>query len=134
MDNSKLQTPLAKARGHGSAKSGVHHFLVERLTGLALIPLGLWFVLNLLTSLLDGRVTSLVGWLDNPLNAVFMTLFVIFSFIHSSCGVQVIIEDYIKCGTGRPILLIVNKAAHILFGLVSLMAIFNLHFMHSVVS
>lgn len=134
MSKSKLESPLAKARGHGSAKSGVHHFLVERLSGLALIPLGLWFALSLLCCLLDGSVTSIVAWLDSPLSAALMTLFIVFSFVHSTSGVQVIIEDYVSGQLSRPILLILNKTLHILFGLLCLMAIFNLHFMHSVVS
>jgi len=42
-----LSTPLAKARGLGSAKSGTHHWIAQRLTAIALIPLSLWFVLSL---------------------------------------------------------------------------------------
>ncbi|MBT3535965.1 MAG: succinate dehydrogenase, hydrophobic membrane anchor protein, partial [Rhodospirillaceae bacterium] len=34
-----LRTPLARARGLGSAKDGTHHFWVQRLTAVALIPL-----------------------------------------------------------------------------------------------
>lgn len=128
----EFQTPLARARGWGSAKSGVHHFLVERLTGLALVPLGLWFVVSLLSCLLDGRVATLVSWLDSPINAGLMALLIVMGFLHSSGGVQVVIEDYVKCSMARPALLLVNKTLHILLGLLSLMAIFNLHFMHSV--
>jgi succinate dehydrogenase / fumarate reductase flavoprotein subunit len=37
--NSDLRSPLNRARGLGSAKSGVHHFWMQRLTAVALIPL-----------------------------------------------------------------------------------------------
>ena len=44
MSASDLQTPLKRARGLGSAKDGTHHFIVQRITALALVPLSLWIV------------------------------------------------------------------------------------------
>jgi succinate dehydrogenase / fumarate reductase membrane anchor subunit len=128
-----LRSPLAKVRGLGSAKSGVQHFLVERLTGLALIPLGLWFVVSLLGNLLDGRVASLVLWLESPFVAVFLALFIIFSFVHSAFGVQVIIEDYCHHHGRRIALLLLNKTLHLVLGLLAIFAILNLHFQPPVV-
>ena len=40
--------PLAKVRGLGSAKNGTHHWIVQRMTAVALVPLTLWFVVALL--------------------------------------------------------------------------------------
>ena len=34
-----MQTPLAKVRGLGSAKSGLHHWWHQRLTAIAMVPL-----------------------------------------------------------------------------------------------
>ena len=59
-----LRTPLARARGLGSAKDGTHHFWVQRLTAVALIPLTIWFALSIasLASLaLLGAISSKVG-------------------------------------------------------------------------
>ena len=39
-----LKTPLGAARGLGSAKSGTHHWIVQRITAIALVPLTIWFV------------------------------------------------------------------------------------------
>ena len=36
----RTRPPLARARGLGSAKEGVHHWWMQRLTAIALIPLG----------------------------------------------------------------------------------------------
>src|SRR6185369_6940148 len=36
-----LRSPISRARGLGSAKEGVGHWWIQRLTALALIPLGL---------------------------------------------------------------------------------------------
>jgi len=41
MNTTDLQTPLKRARGLGSAKDGTHHFVVQRITALALVPLAL---------------------------------------------------------------------------------------------
>ena len=42
------RTALGRARGLGSAKEGVAHWWVQRVTALLLIPLVLWFVASLL--------------------------------------------------------------------------------------
>ncbi|SHE22915.1 succinate dehydrogenase, hydrophobic membrane anchor protein [methanotrophic endosymbiont of Bathymodiolus puteoserpentis (Logatchev)] len=41
----EYQTPLAKARGLGSAKSGTKHWWMQRVTAVALIPLSFWLIL-----------------------------------------------------------------------------------------
>jgi succinate dehydrogenase / fumarate reductase membrane anchor subunit len=101
---------------------------VERLTGLALIPLGLWFVISILGRLLDGKVTSLVLWLESPLTAALLGLFVVFSFWHSAMGVQVIIEDYIHNTRNRFLALLLSKTLHLLLAVITVLAIVNLHF------
>ena len=130
---SHLRSDLHNARGLGSAKSGTAHFIAERLTALALIPLGLWFVANLLTLIVDGDPSALGSWLQSPFSAAFLALFILFSFWHSKLGIQVIIEDYIHKPFCRNSLLILSSAAHILFGLLCLMAIFQLHFSAEVI-
>ena len=44
---SDLRTPLAKVRGLGSARDGTDHYIAQRLTAIALVPLLLWFVFSL---------------------------------------------------------------------------------------
>lgn len=41
------RTPLARARGLGSAHAGVGHWWRQRLTAAALVPLGLWLAFAL---------------------------------------------------------------------------------------
>ena len=45
---SQLRNPMKLARGLGSAKSGVEHWWVQRLTAAALVALGIWFVITVL--------------------------------------------------------------------------------------
>ncbi|HTG22910.1 MAG TPA: succinate dehydrogenase, hydrophobic membrane anchor protein, partial [Reyranella sp.] len=44
--NDDLRTPLARARGLGSAREGVHHWWAQRITAIALIPLVVWFAVS----------------------------------------------------------------------------------------
>ena len=127
-DSFQFRSKLKQVRGLGSAKSGTQHFITERLTGLALIPLGLWFVISILGRLLDGTPASLVLWLESAWTTAFLLLFIVFSFIHSAGGVQVIIEDYVHGHKKRIILLLLNKSLHLVLGLVTIMAVITLHF------
>ena len=43
-----LQSPLGKARGLGAAKSGTNHWWMQRLTAIGLIPLSIWFIIEIL--------------------------------------------------------------------------------------
>jgi len=90
-----FRTDLSRARGYGSAKHGTSTWLTERLTSIALIPLGLWAVyavLRLATIGYDGAVE----WLQSPINAVLLVLNLAVVFHHQHLGMRVIIEDYIE--------------------------------------
>jgi len=91
-----LSTPLAKARGLGSAKSGTHHWIAQRLTAIALIPLCIWFVFSLVC-MTELNYQTAIDWIQSPLSAIFLLLFIIAMFHHAQLGVQVVIEDYIDC-------------------------------------
>jgi len=90
-----LRTPLAKAKGHGSAKEGTDHFWYHRLTAIALIPLVIWFCFSL-ASLPSMDYATFSAWLSQPFTAVMMISVVIACFYHASLGLQVILEDYVS--------------------------------------
>jgi len=89
-----LKTPLARARGMGSAHTGVHHWIHQRITSVANIPLVIWFVYSVV-SLLGADYGAFTGWLAQPLNAILMILFIVSVLYHAVLGLQVVIEDYI---------------------------------------
>ena len=91
---SDLRNPLQRARGLGSAKDGVQHWWRQRATAVALLVLGIWFVL-LVLSLLHGGYAAAHAALAHPLNAALMIAFLIALFWHMQLGVQVVIEDYV---------------------------------------
>ncbi len=70
------------------------HWLVLRLTALASIPLCVWLVLNIV-GLIGAPYEVFIAWLQSPVNAVLMILFVVVTFYHAMLGVHEILEDYV---------------------------------------
>lgn len=91
----QLRNPLKTARGLGSAKDGTHHFIVQRVTAIALIFLSL-YVLGLVISWIGGDYATVRASVANPCNAVLLVAFLIAMFWHAKLGLQVIIEDYVS--------------------------------------
>jgi succinate dehydrogenase / fumarate reductase membrane anchor subunit len=107
-----LRSPLGKALGHGSAKSGFQHWWAQRLTAAALVPLGLWFAVSLLgMASLDYWAVS--AWVAEPLNAILLMLFLVTLLYHSSLGVQVVIEDYVHQPGAKLVALVLVRFAHV---------------------
>jgi succinate dehydrogenase / fumarate reductase membrane anchor subunit len=121
-----LRSPLARARGLGSAKEGIHHWWSQRLTALALIPLGLWFIYSLVV-MTGANYTTVIAWLANPLNAVLMLLFIISLFYHAALGLQVVIEDYTKSEWQKIAFLILVKFIALLAGFSAAIAVLKLY-------
>ena len=94
MSIGESSTPLGKVRGLGSAREGGEHWLTERVTSIALLLLGTWFVASLL--LLPGLDPhTLSEWLKGPTGAIPMALLVIVGFKHALDGMKVFIDDYV---------------------------------------
>lgn len=89
-----MRDPLARARGLGSAKEGVHHWWMQRLTAIALALLSPWFVW-LLLSLISASQSDVRVTIANPRCALPLLAFVIALFWHTKLGLQVVIEDYV---------------------------------------
>lgn len=89
-----LRSPLGKVRGLGSAKNGTHHWWMQKLTAVALIPMTVWFVSSIV-QMTQADYEIVVNWMNSPVNAVLMILFVATGIYHLKLGLQVIIEDYI---------------------------------------
>ncbi|PWV63383.1 succinate dehydrogenase subunit D [Plasticicumulans acidivorans] len=89
-----LRNPLARVRGLGSAKSGVEHWWVQRLTAVILVPLVLWFAISLI-SVAHADYATMKSWVGQPFNAALLVALLVTMFYHAKLGLQVVIEDYV---------------------------------------
>lgn len=90
----RFRTPLKNVRGLGAAKTGTEHFVLQRLTATALVALGIWFVVFVL-SLLGADYVAATAAIAKPWNAVLLVGFLVAMFWHAQIGLQVILEDYV---------------------------------------
>ncbi len=123
----KLRTPLSRVRGLGSAREGVEHFWMQRLTAVANVILVLFLVISLVTHAGADHQT-VKAYLSSPMVAIMMILVIISGVTHMRLGMQVVIEDYISKDGRRIALLIGNTFFSLFIGLSSVFAILKLSF------
>jgi len=125
--NSDLRSPLNRARGLGSAKSGVHHFWMQRLTAVALIPLVIWFAVSLV--MLSGADYGMArSWLSSPFVMVLLILTICIGLYHGQLGMQVVIEDYVHNDGVKLAMLVAVKFIAVFFGLAAIIASMRIGF------
>lgn len=122
----KFVNPLAKARGLGSTHSGVEHWMHQRITAVANIPLMLWLVWSV--THMDHDYASFIAWLHAPVNAVLMILAVLSIFYHAALGMQVVYEDYLHCSCLRLIKIVGMKLFFAAAGIACIFSILKIAF------
>ena len=96
-----MSTPLHRVQGLGASHSGTGHFWRQRITAVALVPLGLWFTYAIL-GLIGTNEVAILSFLARPWNALLMAAFAATMLYHMSLGLQVVVDDYIH-STGMKI-------------------------------
>jgi succinate dehydrogenase / fumarate reductase membrane anchor subunit len=125
--STKLETPLKRVRGLGSARSGTDHFWRQRLTAVALVPLTLAFVVIVLKTV-GGDYDQVTTTLSHPLPALLLLLFILAGIMHMRIGMQVIIEDYVHTEGSKIALLVLNNFFSVALGLACALAVLKLSF------
>lgn len=120
-----LRTPLAEARGLGSAKEGVGHWWHQRLTAVALVPLTLWFGFSV-ALLGTADYYTVVDWIAHPVNAVLLILMLAIGFWHGALGIQVVIEDYVATEWKKITLLLLVQFAAAVLALAGIFAVLRI--------
>jgi succinate dehydrogenase / fumarate reductase membrane anchor subunit len=119
------RSQLGRVRGAGSAKEGVHHWYMERVTAIALVPLTLWFVFSMVR-LAGASQEMVVVWAGHPLNSVLLLSLVLMTFHHMQLGLQVVLEDYVHDRMVQRLSILAVKAGCALLALFAVMAILKL--------
>ena len=117
-----LRHPLARVKGLGSSGEGSHHWRVQRVSAIALVPLTLWFLFAALGQV-GASHAEVTAWLSSPGVALLMVLFLGFMFYHASLGVQVVIEDYVHNESTKTVSLLLVKGILLLAGAAAIFAV-----------
>ena len=117
-----MRTPIGRARGLGSGKSGTEHFWVQRVTAVVLALLVPWLI-GLLVSLVGAELDAVRATIARPWNAILLAGFVVALFWHAKLGIQVVIEDYVHTRGTEITLHLLNILACTFGALASLYAI-----------
>src|ERR1700748_861014 len=89
-----LRSPLGRARGLGSARAGFHHWWIERVEAVALVPLTIWFIVAVLRRL-GASHQAVQAWLSSAGSMGLVLLLIGAPFHHLSLGVQSVLDAYV---------------------------------------
>jgi succinate dehydrogenase / fumarate reductase membrane anchor subunit len=121
------KTPLGQVLGLGSARSGTEHFIAQRVTAIAGLPLVVFLIGFILVHRGASRA-EIVASLENPLVAIALALTLINLLWHMRLGLQVVIEDYVHTARSKYLLLLLNGFFTLAMGVISLYAILKMSF------
>jgi succinate dehydrogenase / fumarate reductase membrane anchor subunit len=122
-----LMTPLNRVLGLGTAKGAGEHWWLQRVTAVALLPLGLWFAYALLT-LPNFDYASVAAWVRQPVASILLILLIVAVGYHSALGVQVVIEDYVTGKGSKAATLIASTLAHAGLTIAAVFAVLKIAF------
>ncbi len=123
----EIRTPLARARGLGSAKEGATHFWRQRVTAVANIVLVI-LLTWVLVGLAGADYATVKAALKNPLVTLLLLLFIISGVIHMRLGMQTVIEDYVHSEGRKVVCLMLNTFFAGIVALTSVWAVLKLSF------
>jgi succinate dehydrogenase membrane anchor subunit len=121
-----LRSPLGRVLNHGAAHGGVSHWIVERVTALALAPLSIWLLVTLL-SLPQFDHATVSTWVARGWNPVWLALLVLLASWHSWLGIQIVVEDYVH-GLSKTLTLLGSTFVHALLALSGVYAVLHVVF------
>ena len=120
-----LRSPLGRVLGLGTAKDGTEHWWGQRVSGVALAILGLWFA-SALAMMSGFSHAEAVAFIGRPVNAVLLLLLSVTMAYHSYLGIQVVIEDYVHSHGLKTASLILSRFAHVFLAVAAIFAILRL--------
>lgn len=126
-NSERILSPLARARGLGSAHHGTGHWWHQRVTAVSNLLLMLWLVWSVV-HLPSSSYQDVSLWLAQPVNAILMILAVLSTFYHARLGLQVVIEDYVHCEFSKTLSLIGIRLGFVALGVAAIFSILKVAF------
>ena len=120
-----FNTPISKVRGLGSAKSGTHHWWMQRITAVALVPLTIWFMASVV-QMTNADYFTVRAWLSSPITASLMLLFIVMGLYHLRLGLQTVVEDYVHSEAMKVVLMLAILFGCSVIALVSVFAVLKI--------
>ncbi len=127
MADKSMRSTLGRVRHLGSAKEGVQHWWMQRVTAIALVPLVLWFVVSV-AGLAGMDHAAAQAWIGSPSVAVTLLLLIVATFYHAQLGIQVVLEDYLHNEGVKLAAVIATKFAAIILGVAGAFAVLKIAF------
>jgi succinate dehydrogenase / fumarate reductase membrane anchor subunit len=120
-----FQTPLARARGMGASRTGVHHWIAQRVSALILAPMLVYVLVRLCLAGAGGyeRAHATVA---HPGVAICLCILLVSTFMHAKLGLQVVIEDYVHKPCVKMALLFANLLAALLLSVAGVLAVLRI--------
>ena len=109
------------------ADKGSHHWWLQRISALLLIPLTLWFMFAILDHIGDAHWLA-TAWIARPEVAAALIAYLVFLFFHAQLGLQVIIEDYVANHGARRKTLLALQAVNWLGAAVAIYSVLRIAF------
>jgi succinate dehydrogenase / fumarate reductase membrane anchor subunit len=123
-----LRTPMSRVLGNGPARGGaVHHWWVQRVSSIALVPLTAWLLVALLRLPLADHA-AVTQWIGADWNALWLALTILVMAWHSVLGVQVVIEDYVHGAAAKTASLLLSQLVHWLTAAAAVYAVLRIAF------
>lgn len=111
--------------GSGSAKDGTEHWWAQRVSAVALLILGSWFLYSIMR--VDAfSHAAMLDWAGRPFNGVMLLLLSVTLAWHSALGVQVVLEDYVHGPLIKVVSLVANRFAHAFLAIAACVAILRM--------
>ena len=121
----RYRTTLSVVRGTGAAKDGARHWWAQRLTALALIPLGVAFAVMAI-ALAGSDYEGARAAFAHPVAAALWILFAAALFHHAHLGLQVVLEDYVHSPALKVAGIVAVKFAAVALGAASVVAVLRI--------